>query len=82
MGINPAVLTKFKPYVGLVDDKAIGALKKTPLVLTQPEMDALVKNFKEANILNSQEMIEFFNKNQWVKFLSMADQRKNITKKN
>jgi hypothetical protein len=46
MDIDKNLVTRFKPYIGEVDQVAIDLLKATPLVLTQPEMDALTEKFK------------------------------------
>ena len=47
IGLDPALITKFTPYFGLVDGKAIEALKNNSLVLGQNEYDSAVKKFKD-----------------------------------
>lgn len=47
MEIDKNLITKLKPYIGVVDQKAEDLLKATPLTLTQPEMDALTEKFKK-----------------------------------
>ena len=46
MGVDTNLVAKLKPYIGLVDQKAVDLLKSNPLILTQPEMDALTEKIK------------------------------------
>ena len=45
-GLNDTLINRFKPYLGLVDAKAIELLKATPLEISQAEFDSISQQVK------------------------------------
>jgi hypothetical protein len=68
--LSSQLVAKLKPYLGLKQEAAVAALKKTPLVLTKPEIHELDQAIRDTHLAALQQV---YNAASRVKFADLPD---------